>query len=245
MRAFAFRAGDGPVGRAFFQDGLFGQDDGLHHLAHRAVGQQHGGHAVFKCQTEGLLRQVRHLLHGRGREDEYVEIAVTGASCCEEVIGLRRLDAAEARAAALDVDDQRGQIRARQIRDALALERDAGAGRGGHGELAGGRDAVDHVDGRDLTFRLEEHAADLRHALGHIGRDLRLRGNGVAEVMAAAAADGGFCDGLVALHQYFFLHSPLLSHFSTVMTQSGHIVAQNAQPTHWSGSVSSTGVWPF
>lgn len=74
----AFRAGDGPVGRAFFQDGLFGQDDGLHHLAHRAVGQQHGGHAVFKCQTEGLLRQVRHLLHGRGREDEYVEIAVTG-----------------------------------------------------------------------------------------------------------------------------------------------------------------------
>ena len=59
------------------------------------------------------MRQVRHLLHGRGREDEHVEIAVTGASCCLEVIGLRRLDAAEARAAALDVDDQRGQIRAR------------------------------------------------------------------------------------------------------------------------------------
>jgi hypothetical protein len=56
--------------------------------------------------------------------------------------------------------------------------------------------------------------------------------------MAAAGEDGGLGNGFVALHQYFFLHEILLlPYFSTVMTQSGHMVAQNAQPMHSSGWV--------
>ena len=42
-----------------------------------------------------------------------------------------------------------------------------------------------------------------------------------------------------------FFHSLSSPHFSTVMTQSGHMVAQKAQPMHFSGSVSSTGEYPF
>ena len=109
------------------------------------------------------------------------------------------LNAAEARAAALDVDDQRGQIRARQIRDALALERDTGAGGRGHRPLARRGHAVNHVDGRDLALGLQKRPADLRHFLRHIGRDLGLRRDGIAQIVAAPGEDRGLRDGLVAL----------------------------------------------
>ena len=58
-------------------------------------------------------------------EDEDVEVAVTRSARHEEVVGLRRLDAAKARTAALDVHDEGGKIRAREIRDALGLQGDA------------------------------------------------------------------------------------------------------------------------
>ena len=44
-----------------------------------------------------------------------MEIAVAGAARHEEVVGLRRLNAAEARSATLDVDDKRGKIGAREV----------------------------------------------------------------------------------------------------------------------------------
>ena len=45
-----------------------------------------------------------------------------------------------------------------------------------------------HVDGRDLTFRLEEYVPPIfGMRFGHISRNLRLRGDGVAEEMTAAA----------------------------------------------------------
>ena len=47
----------------------------------------------------------------------------------------------------------------------------------------------DHVDGRDLALRLDEHAAGLDHALGHVLGELVLRGDGIAEVGGAAGED--------------------------------------------------------
>ena len=106
------------------------------------------------------------------------------------VVGLGGLDAAKARAAALHVDDDAGQVGAGHIRDALALERDARRRRRRHHASAGRRCAVDHVDGRDLAFGLQIRAADLGHALGHVGGKLGLRRDGIAEEETAACADG-------------------------------------------------------
>ena len=83
-----------------------------------------------KCpsQVKRLSGQIGHLLHRRRRQHQHMEVAVAGPARGEEVVGLRRLNAAEAGPAALHIDNDRGQICARQIRNALALERDAGTG---------------------------------------------------------------------------------------------------------------------
>ena len=54
-----------------------------------------------------------------------------------------------------------------------------------------------------------------------------------------AGADRRFRDRLIALHQYFFCHSA--PYLSTVMMQSGHMIAQEAQPMHASWSTQVTG----
>ena len=79
-------------------------------------------------------------------------------------------------------------------------------------------------------------SADLRQTPAHVFRDLVLGGDGIAGIETAAAADGGFCDCFVTFHQFSFCHN----YFSTVITQSGHIVAQKAQAMHCSGAISST-----
>ena len=48
---------------------------------------------------------------------------------------------------------------------------------------------------------LQEAAADLGHTLRHVLRDLSLRGDGVAEEVAAAGTDGGLGYGFAALHK--------------------------------------------
>ena len=184
--------------------------------------------------------ELGHLLHRGGSQDDHVEVTVTAALGGLEVVGLRGLDTAETGAAALDVDHQRGEIGAGQVGQALALEGDSGGGGGGHDAGAGGGHAVDHVDGGNLGLSLEEHAADLGETLGHVGRDLGLGGDGVTEVVAAARDDGGLRDGLVTLHKYLICHvghSP----FSTLMMQSGHMVAQKAQPMQSSMWRATTG----
>ena len=116
-----------------------------------------------------------------------------------EIIRLGGLDPAQARAAALDIDDQRREVARRDIGQALTLQRDAGAGAGGHGPLPGRCRAQDHIDRRQLALCLQEHAADLRHTLCHIGRDLRLRGDGIARMAASAMASLPFINTFSAI----------------------------------------------
>ena len=105
----------------------------------------------------------------------------------------------------MDVDDQRRAGRSRRCRRCPpAFRRDARGGGGGHGAHARGGRAVDHVDRRDLRFRLEVCAADLGHLLGHIRRDLGLRGDGVAEEMVAARLDRRFRERLISFHKTLF-----------------------------------------
>ena len=179
-----------------------GHVDGLHDLAQHAVAQQHHGVAVLVRQVKRGAHQVHRLLHvGRGKADQAV-VAVSAAAGGLEVVGLRRLDGAKAGAAAHHVDHNKRELRAHRVGDALLLERDSRAGgRGHHARARAGR-AVDHVDGADLGLGLQEAAAHLGHALGHVFGDLVLGRDGIAEEEAASGEDGGFRNGLVALHKY-------------------------------------------
>ena len=111
------------------------------------------------------------------------------------------LTAAEAWTAALDVDDKRWKVGAREVGDSLGLERDARARARSHRAATSRGAAIDHVDRGDFAFRLEERAADLRHALCHVRRDFGLRRDRITKIMPATAAYRRLGDRLVALHQ--------------------------------------------
>ena len=214
-----------------------GKHDGLHHLAEHAVGEDHGRHAVLVGLLEGQVRQIGHLLDGGRSEHEHLEIAMAHGAGGLPVVGLRGLDAAKARAAALHVDDDAGKVGARHIRDALALKRHARRRRRGHDARAGRRCSVDHVDSRDLAFGLQIRAAFLGHALGHVSGNLGLRRDGIAEEETASCADDRLRHGLVALHEHLFLRHQRITSIAT----SGHISAHEQQPVHLDASISRAG----
>ena len=174
--------------------------DGFHHLSHRAVRKDHRRHAVFFGKVERFEGEIYHFLNRVGRQHQKMEIAVTRTTRRVEIIRLRRLDTAETRTAALNVDDQCRKITAGKIRKTFALQRDSGGGAGGHNTLSCGGDADDHVDGGNFAFRLQKRSADLGHAFGHVCRDLGLRSDGITEVMTAARHDGGFGKRFVSFH---------------------------------------------
>ena len=213
-----------------------GQRDRLHDLPQHTVAEDHDGQAVSLRLVERIIHKVDALLHGAGAVHQHLIVAVTAALHRLEIVSLRGLDAAETGTRAHHVDDDAGKLRAADVGDALLLQADAGARGAGHRSAARTRGTVHHVDGCDLALRLDEVSADLRQTPAHIFRDLVLRGDGIAGIETAAAADGGFCDCFVTFHQFSFCHN----YFSTVITQSGHIVAQKAQAMHCSGAISST-----
>ena len=211
----------------------------LHHLADGSVREDHGSHAIFVRKVEALEHQARHLLHACRRQDQHMEVSVPRAARRVEVIALAGLYTAKARTAALHVDDQRRKIAAREVAESLALERDSRARRTRHDALTCRSNTDDHVDRGDLAFGLQERTVHQWHALGEIGGHLCLRSDRITEIMPAACHDGGFSESFIALHQNFFAHDP--AYLSTVITQSGHMVAQNAQPIHLSGSAQIAG----
>ena len=183
------------------------QNDRLHHLAQHAVGKHHDRRAVLVGQVEGTVDAVGHLLHCRGSKHGHEEVAVPRRARGLPIVGLGRLDAAEARTPSLHVDDDAWQIRAGHVRDALAFKRDSGARRGRHRASTGGRGAVHHVDCRDFAFSLQIRPADLRHTLGHVGRKLGLRRDGITEEETAPGAQRAFRKRLVSLHKNLFSHN--------------------------------------
>jgi len=142
-------------------------------------------------------------------------VAVAAALDALEIVALRSLNVAEAGAAAHDIEDDAGQLRAGAVGYAFLLEADAGAGRRGNGAGAGAGCAIDHVYCRDLAFGLEEAASDLGHTCGHVLRYLCLRGDRIAEEETGACANSGFRDCFATLHKsqchFLFLLIPSLS----------------------------------
>jgi hypothetical protein len=161
---------------------------------------------------------VVHLLHRVGGQHDHVEIAVAAAFAGLEIVALRRLDRTQARAAALAIDDQAGQLGARQVAQPLGHQADAGAGRGGHHPFSGRCAAVDHVDRRDLRLGLQnDHARGLPRFEFHEGfHHLRLRSDGVSEISVATVANGRMGDHFVAFHQFHFILCHSLLEFLTI-----------------------------
>ena len=113
------------------------QGQRFHHLAEAPVREHHDGGPILIGQRESEDREVVHFLHGVGREDDGVVVAVPAAARGLKVVALRRRNVPETRAAALDVDDERGKFRGGEKGNAFLLEADARRGRTGHGAFAG------------------------------------------------------------------------------------------------------------
>ena len=98
----------------------------LHHLTQRTVGKQHNGHTVLVRDIESLTRKVSHFLNGSGCQNYHLEVTVSAALCCLEVVSLTGLDTAQTGAAALYVYDKCGKIRTCYVRNTLSLQRNSG-----------------------------------------------------------------------------------------------------------------------
>ena len=205
--AFAFGAGNCPVLGSFVQFNGVGKNNRFHHLAHGAVCKKHTGHAVFVGKFKTFKGHICHFLNRSRSKNDYMEVAVTGSACCKKIVGLRRLNAAKAGAAALYVNDKSGKIGTRKVRNTFAFKGNTRAGRRSHGTFAGGGNAIYHIYCGNFAFCLKKNTADFGHFFGHIGSNFCLGCNGISEVVTASGKNGRFGKGFVALHKNFFLHN--------------------------------------
>lgn len=90
-----------------------GEHDRLHDRPHHAVGQDEDGVAVALGIIEGGIRHVDRLLHRRGGEHHHLKAAVAAGLRGLRIVLLGGLDGANGGAAALDVDIDHRQTRAR------------------------------------------------------------------------------------------------------------------------------------
>ena len=160
-------------------------------------------------------------------------VAVAAALDRLEVVPLGGADVAEARPAAHHVDDDAGDLTARHVGKGFLHERDAATRRGGHGRDAAGARPQQHSAGGKLALGLHELPAVFRQQAAHGFGYLVLRGDGIAEITAAAGVQRAVSHGLVALDEdASVVHAglpPLLSR-NTRMAVSGHMRAQEAHP---------------
>ena len=191
------------------KDGAGGEFHGLHHLADEAIGQHDRGIAVAVGQVEGEGGEVGHLLDGIRRQHEGAVVAVAAAFDDLVVVALLGGDVAEAGTGAHDVGDDAGEFRAGQVAEAFLHQADAGTAGGGHAAHAGRGAAVQHIDGGDFAFGLDEDSAGAREVEGGGLGDLAGRGDRVAVEGAASGQDGGLDDGFIAFGE-LFLHGGLL-----------------------------------
>ena len=128
-------------------------------------------------------------------------VAVAAALGGLEVIALRSLDAAEARASAHDVENHGRKPCTGHVGNTLLLEGNTGAGGRGDDAFTGCGGAVHHVDGCNFTLCLQEASSYFGQTGGHIFRDLGLRGDRITEEETCACTDGSFRNGFAAFHK--------------------------------------------
>ena len=173
----------------------------LHHLCHDTVSQHQHGNSVLLRLVIGEHQRVDSFLNGGGSVGDEVVVTVAAALGGLEIVTLGGLNAAEAGAAAHNVENYAGELCASAVGDTLLLEADAGAGGRSDDARAGGGCAVNHVYCRNFALGLEEAASNLGHTGGHVLRDFSLRGDRIAEEETRAGTNGGFSDRFATLHK--------------------------------------------
>ena len=136
--------------------------EGLDARGERRVAEDENRRAVFARDARGFDRDVEAILHRPGREHDARAVAVAAVDGLEEVALLDVGRQAGARAAALHIDDDERDLRHRGPADRLRLQRDAGTGAAGDGEVAGIRKAERNRDGGEFVLGLHEEAAVFR-----------------------------------------------------------------------------------
>ena len=177
--------------------------NGLHHLAHETVGDDHDGVHVLESVIPRLLDQIDSFLKIAGSEDHQMIVAVAAAAGRLAVVALSRQDAAQSGAAAHDVEHDCGIFVSRQVAEAFGHQRDSRARRRGHDLGAGRGRAKDHVDRSNFALALHIDAADFRQMRGHVLGHFILRRDGISEEVTAPTADRSLCKGFSALHKDF------------------------------------------
>ena len=221
---------------------------GFHNLSEHTVAEYHNGNSVFIRNVESVVHNIHAFLNAVGSVNYHMIIAVSAAFGRLEVISLRRLNSAESGAASYHINYYAGYLRATDITDTFLHKAYAGAGRTRHRSRARSARAVKHIYRSDFALRLYERSSDLEQSPTHIFGNFVLRRDRVSEERSATAADSRFGNRLVTFHQFF--HSQTSSgrkvlYLSTVITQSGHIIAQEAHPIHALISLISTTKYPF
>ena len=131
------------------------------------------------------------------------------------VVGLFGSDVTETGTATHDVSDHAGQFRACDVGNTFLFEADPQTGGCSHAASAGSSGAVNHVDGCNLTFRLNEGSSQRGEEL--CGRVCDFAGgcDGIAEICFTTGKERAVNDRFIALEQDFvrtFCHDSVLLH---------------------------------
>ncbi len=150
----------------------------LRAVGDRAVGQQHHRGVVLHSDPGGLQGHVEAVGRRARRQHGHRRFTVAAEHRLQQV-GLFGLGRQTRRgAAALHVDDHQRQLGHHGQAHGLGLQRDAGAGGGGHAQRAAVGGADGRADAGDLVLGLEGQDVEVL-VLGQLVQDVRGRGDRV------------------------------------------------------------------
>ena len=167
----------------------------------RGVAQNKNRRAVFARDAGRLDRDVKTIFHRRGRKDDARAVAVPAENGLKEIALLDIRRQAGARSAALHIDNDERHLRHGSPADRFGLERDAGAGAAGDGEISRERKAERDRDGAELVLGLHEDAAVFREFAPQNFHDGRPGRDGITGAVTHAGGDQAVGERLVAIHR--------------------------------------------
>ena len=159
------------------------------------------GVLYLRAMRAASIADVEAILHRRGRENDARAVAVPAVNRLVQIALLHIGREARARSAALHVDNDERHLRHGSPADRFGLERDAGTGAAGDGEVAREREAERDRDRAKLVLGLHEDAAVFRQFAPQNFHDGRPGRDGITGAVTHAGGDQSVGEGLVAIHR--------------------------------------------
>ena len=167
----------------------------------RGVAQNENRRAVFARDARRFDRDVETIFHRRGRQHDARAVAVPAENRLKQIALLDVGRQAGARSAALHVDNDERHLRHRRPADRFGLERDAGTGAAGDGEISRERKAERDRDRAEFVLGLHEDAAVFRQFAPQNFHDGRPRRDRITGAVTHAGGDQSVGERLVAIHR--------------------------------------------